>query len=854
MATVSEQVAFGIVTALPKEYAAMKCMLDAATDLVLRGRVYSLGRVPAKDGQIHWVALALADQGTAAATYRATLLSEDFPQIEAIIMCGIAGGVPNVDKPDRHARLGDVVVSGEGGIVAYDFIKERTESIEPRHPPRPPHAGLLQACRRLEARSLEGTRPWLAFLARASQLPDAARPLATTDVLGHTAKPDEISPHPVDTQRQPNEPRIFIGTIACANRLLKNPARRDQLRDAFDVRAVEMEAFGIAEATWNQSVGYLVVRGVCDYCDANKGDFWQGYAAVVAAAYVRSMLEEIPSPHGMGRRTVKSGISQSPSPVTIPPRASRPYFYGRASELDDIERWLAESDIPVLSIDGPGGIGKSELARAIAQEQLARKGNVVWLERPDRDLGAALAAMISLRRGYQPTRASDRYDEDASGRYIELVDRIAEMRTLLGGTSGLIVLDDVAAPSAVDCLTPSSNWKVLLTTQVVGLVVGAKPLHLCPLSVSDALHILSRIAWDTDEPPTDDVVDANKLVVRFGANPLALEIVGATLRDGLSIARYLASLDAGEGAGAADQDAIHQALLRSLVDLDATSRAAFMALAVLPTTGATAQMVATTISAALPDVRSSLKRLVRYNLAVQSDDTNRYSQHATIRDAARARLRRAGSGSWDGYHSGASKAVEQLLAWVLETNGKRSDIVRARFRDVADLFDGIELKSWLDGAPGARELGTALAVVAALRTSSSLEQQEETLNRVEQLLGGEANQEAEHRWRWAYFYQARAALRAAQGQLSAAVLDLDAAFERFSDSIDKANALEERAKVFSRAGRVGDAARDFGVALGMFRVAKDSAGVANALFGLGACLSKCPEASPSVLGGLAGER
>ena len=37
--------------------------------------------------------------------------------------------------------------------------------------------------------------------------------------------------------------------------------------------------------------GYLIVRGICDYCDENKNDLWQKYSAVVSAAYVRALLE-----------------------------------------------------------------------------------------------------------------------------------------------------------------------------------------------------------------------------------------------------------------------------------------------------------------------------------------------------------------------------------------------------------------------------------------------------------------------------------------------------------------------------------------------------------------------------------
>jgi hypothetical protein len=88
---------------------------------------------------------------------------------------------------------------------------------------------------------------------------------------------------------------IFIGSIASANQVLKNAGKRDQLRDEHGVKAVEMEGSGIADAAWTRSSEYFIVRGICDYCDANKRDDWQAYAAVVAAAYTRVLLSTVPS-------------------------------------------------------------------------------------------------------------------------------------------------------------------------------------------------------------------------------------------------------------------------------------------------------------------------------------------------------------------------------------------------------------------------------------------------------------------------------------------------------------------------------------------------------------------------------
>ncbi|WP_308215670.1 5'-methylthioadenosine/S-adenosylhomocysteine nucleosidase family protein [Polyangium jinanense] len=295
----------------------MKSMLDSPTEYVTqRGRHYWCGATRAKGGGSHTIMLALADQGTASAAHHATVLVEDFPGVDAVIMVGIAGGIPHISRPDRHVRLGDIVVSGEQGIIAYDFVKEHATRLEPRHPPRPPHPGLYKASRRLAAAVLEGRFPWLDHLTRAAHLPNSARPPLDTDRLAATDDPKVWIEHPLDPERDrlPGTPRVFIGTIACANRVLKNPVHRDQLRDDFDVRAVEMEGFGIADATWNQRIGYFVVRGICDYCDSRKNNEWQGYAAVIAAAYTRALLEEMP-PFRSGSAVVRQArIEEAASP------------------------------------------------------------------------------------------------------------------------------------------------------------------------------------------------------------------------------------------------------------------------------------------------------------------------------------------------------------------------------------------------------------------------------------------------------------------------------------------------------------------------------------------------------------
>jgi hypothetical protein len=153
---------------------------------------------------------------------------------------------------------------------------------------------LLESVRHLRTRELEGQRPWERHLERALAALRWIRPPGEKDFLGESADPRKRIEHPEDPERNEGQPRVFFGLISSSNTLLKDPVKRDDLKVRFGAKAIEMETAGLADAAWLLGIGYLGVRGICDYCDANKNDEWQRYAAVAAAAYVRALLESIP--------------------------------------------------------------------------------------------------------------------------------------------------------------------------------------------------------------------------------------------------------------------------------------------------------------------------------------------------------------------------------------------------------------------------------------------------------------------------------------------------------------------------------------------------------------------------------
>ena len=235
------------------------------------GLVYDLAELPAHGGGRHVVAVALADMGNNVAAALASTMLLHFPTIEAIVMVGIAGGVPNPDKSDDHVRLGDVVVSDRQGVIQYDFVKNKDAH---------GHGGarLTPAAARAaargdavpEGRTRARTRPWEEHVKRAAHLEGAARPKASTDVLHAPEAPFGVVKHPRDPQRRKGQPRIFTGRIASGNVLLKDPVFRDQLREECGAKAVEMEGSGIADAAWERGAGYLVVRGFATTATASR--------------------------------------------------------------------------------------------------------------------------------------------------------------------------------------------------------------------------------------------------------------------------------------------------------------------------------------------------------------------------------------------------------------------------------------------------------------------------------------------------------------------------------------------------------------------------------------------------------
>ncbi|MBE3043061.1 hypothetical protein IMZ48_10915 [Candidatus Bathyarchaeota archaeon] len=102
------------------------------------------------------------------------------------------------------------------------------------------------------------------------------------------------------------DPAIHYGLIASGNTLMKDAHIRDTLAKERGVLCFETEAAGLMN-----HFPCLVVRGICDYSDTHKNKEWQGFAAMMAAAYAKDLLCQISPSKVENARKLEEGIRSS---------------------------------------------------------------------------------------------------------------------------------------------------------------------------------------------------------------------------------------------------------------------------------------------------------------------------------------------------------------------------------------------------------------------------------------------------------------------------------------------------------------------------------------------------------------
>jgi predicted ATPase len=377
--------------------------------------------------------------------------------------------------------------------------------------------------------------------------------------------------------------------------------------------------------------------------------------------------------------------SAIPAPLT--------QLIGREHEVAEIRSLLHAPSVRMVTLVGPGGIGKSRLAIDVAAGMTAEfPGGVVFVPLAPVDDPPLVTNAIAQALGVRDP--GDVPLED------KLVIALRHRRTLL-------VLDNFeqvlgAAPLIVSLLGAAPQLKMLITSRAMLRVTGEHSFEVGPLGLPDerrsrelpasvVLFVERARAVKPDFELTPHNIDAvERICVALEGVPLALELAAARIRM-MSPASLLQRLDRQLSLLVGGQRDLPPRLqaLRSTIEwstqlLDAESKALLSHLGIFA--GRFSLEAVESISDDDPtDVLIQLSNLVDNSLVRQQDRTGRtyFALLATVREYALEQLESTGTlqqlrGRHAEYYVGLAKRTERQL------KGKAQAESIARLRDEHD--------------------------------------------------------------------------------------------------------------------------------------------------------------------------
>ncbi len=263
--------------------------------------------------------------------------------------------------------------------------------------------------------------------------------------------------------------------------------------------------------------------------------------------------ESPPAPTASPQAPVAGAESPGPGPhVDWGDAPEGPSFYGRESELALLTDWLLEQRCRVVSILGMGGMGKSALAVTLMRRMADQFDAVIWRSLRDTPLCEPLLdELLRILSGDHLTTAPDSLER----RLTLLFEYLRTRRVLLVLDNLESVMEEAEGSGRVlpgyegygRLLRRAAETRhsscVLLTSrerprELAPLEGNRTPVRALRLGQLDAVACAALLA---EQDVTGGAAERERLIERYGGNPLALKIVAPTITDlfGGEIAAFL---------------------------------------------------------------------------------------------------------------------------------------------------------------------------------------------------------------------------------------------------------------------------------------------------------------------------
>jgi non-specific serine/threonine protein kinase len=306
---------------------------------------------------------------------------------------------------------------------------------------------------------------------------------------------------------------------------------------------------------------------------------------------------------------------------------------GRARELQAVAQTLSKTRL--VSLTGPGGVGKTRLALALAQGQLTKRRDGVWL--------------VDLASGPETP--------DVAGETAKALEvgKPSALRSYLVDRDVLLVLDncehvvDQCAELAHHLLSACASLRILATSREPLGVIGETVWRLEPLESADAQRLfVERARQRRPEfvPGGDTDVAIAQLCERLDRLPLGIELAAGRI-GAMSPAEIVASLDAriGDLGGGGRLAPPHHRSVRAAIAwshqlLDEPEQRAFRQLAVF--VGGFDAGAGAAVAGAPLDLIARLVEKSLISVSERPGGKTRYRLLVTVREYAEELLAEAG--------------------------------------------------------------------------------------------------------------------------------------------------------------------------------------------------------------------